>query len=120
MTKESVRETLGLVELPLNWYYGAGRKERGITIVTYSPLLGSYGDGEVGRQMQQWTHYTGNPISGRSSAERKQRAKEALRQAEVYVTEVTGFSPREIIDKAGQLQEEYHGKDSAPFPFELF
>lgn len=114
-----LRERMGLADIPMDWFCGFGRKENGITIVTYGDLVKNFGDGEVGRHMGWWTHFTGNP-SGRWAFRRRRLAAAAINAANNYVTGALGFSPREIMDKAHQLQDEYHGKDSAPFPFELY
>lgn len=120
MAVESVRERVGLTDIPMDWFCGFGRKTAGITIVTYSDMVKNFGEGEVGRHMSQWTHYTGNPSGQGASVERKQRSALAIQEANDFVTGTLGFSPCEIMDRAHQLQAEHYGKDSAPFPFELF
>ncbi|HEY5601348.1 MAG TPA: hypothetical protein VIK81_04690 [Patescibacteria group bacterium] len=120
MTQESFREKLSLTEPPLNWYRGFGRKEVGVTIVIYDDRLINLGGEELCRHLTQWNHYTGNPVSRRDSIERKRRVAEEIKAAEDYVFKLTGFTPKEIMDKAYQLQEEYKGKDTAPFLVELY
>ncbi|MCL5114006.1 MAG: hypothetical protein M1372_02440 [Patescibacteria group bacterium] len=119
MPKESLRESLGLTEPPMNWFCGFGHRATGLSRVTYSAVFERLGEGEVGRKMQQWTHFTGNPATRRDSAERKQRAA-SVQEANNFVTGIVGFSPREIMDRARQLEIEYKGRDAAPFPVELY
>lgn len=118
MGVESVRERLELQEPPLDWFYGVGRKEAGIMIVTNSKKFAELGDGVVGTEYGEWCHFTGNPAN--KPGRRKQRADKALRQAEEAIFAITGFTPKEIWDKRTKLQEEYRGKQDAPFEYDIF
>lgn len=118
MGAASERERIEMREPPFEWYYGAGRKDAGIQVVTNSESFAALGDGVVGREYGQWCHFTGNPPSEGDG--REQRVTEALQQAETVIFEITGFSPREIWNKRTKLHEEYKGKTSAPFEYDLF
>ena len=108
---------------PLSWYYGGGPKKDGITKVHYTEDLTDIGDGEVGRQLDQWDNYRalGGPgnIKTDSSEVDDPKVKAILVEAEQKIKELTGFSPREINDRRRKLHELFKGKNEGPFQFEL-
>lgn len=105
---------------PTEWYVGLGYNARGILRVTYNSTVTNMSEGQVGYHLGQWGHYIGNPSSKRTPEERKNREQQAIVNAERVVTEVTGFSPREIMDKAEKLRQHFRGLKTAPFEVELF
>lgn len=105
---------------PLEWYVGIGTKEGGITVVLFDESLLDLRGGEVGRQLDRFNHYIGNPTTVNDQKERAQRAKEAIEDAEKIIAETTGFSPYLLLKKTLLLTELYKGKKLAPFKVELF
>ena len=105
---------------PLSWFSGSGYKDRGILGISFSHELSDMNGGKVGKHLGEWSHFTGNPVTEDDISERIERARKAIADAEEYVIKVTGFTPRQIADKAHQLTKIFRGQKSAPFDFELY
>lgn len=110
---------------PAEWFTGAGKIATGISIVMPDPpkiLPGDEaGQRELARHWTNFSHYIGNPVTSSDTDERKQRGERALAEAEIVITELTGFSPVAIRDEAIHLHELYRGReDAAPFEVQLF
>lgn len=109
-----------LMTPPLEWYIGMGTKADGIIIVTFDDSFRAMGNGLVGHHLEEFSHYTGNPITSLDTPERVVRAMRAIEEAEKAIKELTGFSPQLITTKAMLLTGLYRGKRLAPFAVELY
>lgn len=107
-------------EPPMDWFTAFGYQDRGILVVGVSERFTSLANGEVKRHYDEWCHYTGNPVTPDDPPERVQRATKAISEAEAFILRVTGFSPREIMDTAYKLQDQYRWKKQSPIETTLF
>lgn len=104
---------------PMNWYTGIGYTDTGIQRLGLNEEFCSLGDGEVKREYDEWSHYTGNPRSKDRGPDEIEKMKGILQKAEATIKTITGFSPQEIDATRFWLEATYKGKFEAPFPFEL-
>lgn len=104
---------------PINWYIGIGTVGKGIMRVTYTSSLTDKEDGEIGKQLSEWIHYTGN-YPKRGTKQRVARAQQSIAHAEEFIQDHLGYSPQELQTRRQELEEEYRGKQSAPFAVEFY
>ncbi len=104
---------------PLSWFIGVGYKNEGIKSIAYSDELTSMGNGEVGKQLGEWSHYMGNARLKNEEDESRPDIRDIVVQAREIIKSITGFTPREIQDKRSELLNQFRHKTEAPFEFEL-
>ena len=99
---------------PMDWFYGVGRKDLGIRIVS-TRLREVFGD-VIGELIDQYMHHTVNHTPETMSDEGRSIVEEARRK----IKAATDFDPQVILDTKIRLAEQYEGKKEAPFKFDLY
>lgn len=102
----------------LDWYYGLGRTNTGITGVHYNDAFHQAFNGELSHHFGQWAHIGVIPTVFGLKPEQVEKYTPIIEQMHKHaqkVYELSGFWPEEIEAKGSALLTIFQGQKSAPF-----